>query len=215
MKSKTRPSRQGPPSIKVKSIPKRVLRFLTSAADVSQAPKDEVVEIAIMGRSNAGKSSFINALSSQKIAKVSQSPGKTRLLNFFSVGDVYRLVDMPGYGYASRGRDEIASWKAMIEAYLSVRENLRGLILIMDIRRDWQEEEEQLRTFAITADLPLMIVLNKADKVNKRESDKKMDQILKCAPGCVVFVTSAEKKIGVKAAEDYAYSEWVKESSAP
>ena len=119
-------------------------KFLKSAVNQEDYPPSDRPEVALVGRSNAGKSSLLNALAGSKIAKVSQEPGKTRLLNFFDYGKQYRFVDMPGYGYASRSGSEILSWQEMITKYSDVRENLHGVVLIMDSARDWQEEESNL-----------------------------------------------------------------------
>lgn len=105
-------------------------------------PESKMKEIAMAGRSNAGKSSLINIWANTKIAKVSQSPGKTRLLNFFNMNNSYIIVDMPGYGYASRGGDEVTAWRKMVENYLKQRPQLAGLVLVMDIARDWEDDEE-------------------------------------------------------------------------
>lgn len=95
--------------------------FLRSGVNGKDFPSPDMPEVALVGRSNAGKSSFLNALAKRKVARVSSAPGKTRLLNFFSAGDHYRLVDMPGYGFAARSANEIKSWQQMIERYLEER----------------------------------------------------------------------------------------------
>src|SRR4051812_11511852 len=124
------------------------LQFLKSATKLSEFPRDERPEIAMVGRSNAGKSSVINTLAGGRLAKVSSTPGKTRLLNFFEHKEGYRVVDMPGYGFAVRSGDEVFSWRKMIESYLLERENLMGLMLIMDIRREWTDDEQMLMDLA-------------------------------------------------------------------
>src|SRR6478752_7250400 len=110
----------------------KTIQFIKSAVLPKDYPIHKMAEVAIAGRSNAGKSSFINALTRDKVAKVSSTPGKTRLLNFFNMADSYVLVDMPGYGFASRSNSEVLEWHEMIETYLMSRENLVGLILVMD-----------------------------------------------------------------------------------
>ncbi len=123
--------------------------FLKSAVRLDQCPQEDRPEVAFLGRSNSGKSSLINALTGRKtLAKVSSTPGKTRILNFFDFGPHYRLVEMPGYGFASRGGDEQRSWQRMIEDYLGGRQSLVGLVLIMDIRREMTEDEEMLMRYA-------------------------------------------------------------------
>ena len=132
-------------------------------------PVSKLSEVAFAGRSNAGKSSLINVWANQKIAKVSQSPGKTRLLNFFSMGTSYIIVDMPGYGYASRGGDELKTWRKMVEGYLSQRPQLAGLVLVMDMARDWQDDEEILAQYVMKHDIPVLVALTKSDKFSKNE----------------------------------------------
>lgn len=186
------------------------VRYLLSAVDPKDYPKADRPEVAIAGRSNAGKSSLLNAMTGAKIAKVSQTPGKTRLLNFFDVGAVYRLVDMPGYGYASRSGDEIREWGKMIEMYLGLRGNLFGVILVMDIRREWDEHEEMLRQFCRRINLPMALVLTKADKCNQSELKKNTERLLGDAQIETVFVTSTLNKTGIRDVETFIFNEWGK-----
>ncbi len=182
------------------------IRFVTSAADLSGCPADEKLEIALLGRSNAGKSSFINALGgSGKLAQVSSTPGKTRLLNFFEVQKDYRLVDMPGYGWSARGGDEHMGFRTMIEAYLSSRANLIGLLLIMDIRRDWSKDEEELKAWLAPRKLPIVIVLTKADKMSRGESLQRIKAIKKTSGIEHVVAISSSKKEGLKEFEEVMF----------
>lgn len=112
------------------------VQYIKSAVFPQDYPQTKLVEIAFAGRSNAGKSSLINQISDSKIAHVSQTPGKTRLLSFFNVREKYILVDMPGYGFSKRAGDEQRTWEGMVETYIREREQLKGLILVMDIRRE-------------------------------------------------------------------------------
>jgi GTP-binding protein len=144
------------------------LSFLISAPDLGGCPKDGRPEVAIAGRSNAGKSSVLNRLSgSRHTAKVSKVPGRTRLLNFFSVREAGegRLVDLPGYGYARAGRREQNRWQAAVNEYLSRRDNLTALVLVMDIRHPLQAYDREIIDWASASALPLLILLNKADKL--------------------------------------------------
>lgn len=187
------------------------LEFLKSAVFPKDYPLHSKAEVAITGRSNAGKSSFINALcGSSKMAKVSSTPGKTRLLNFFTVNHKYVLVDMPGYGFASRSGDEMRDWQGMIEDYLRSRENLKGLLLVMDIRREWSEDEEMMKDWLDSRDLPMALVLTKADKLTKNEINKLLSKIKKDSGLPDIFVTSALKKSGQSEVEDFIYQRWVK-----
>lgn len=185
------------------------IQFIKSAVFPKDYPPVKKAEVAIAGRSNAGKSSFLNALGGGRLAKVSSTPGKTRLLNFFSVNNKYVLVDMPGYGFAARSGDEIREWQSMIEAYLAGRPSLAGLILIMDIRREWSEDEEMLKRFSAQADFPMAVVLTKADKMSKNQMTQAAHKIRKQSGLSQVFVTSTLKKFGHEEVEDYIYKQWV------
>jgi GTP-binding protein len=186
------------------------VKFLKSAVLPKDYPHTGLKEIAIAGRSNAGKSSFLNSLANSKVAKVSNTPGKTRLLNFFTRGDAYVIVDMPGYGFAARSGSEVREWHTMVENYLSIREELAGLVLVMDSRRDWSEDEELLKAYTETRGIPLAIILTKSDKLNKNEIQKALATIKKESGTSAVFMTSALKKTGQDEAEDYMYENWVK-----
>jgi GTP-binding protein len=187
------------------------IRFVTSAADLNGCPTDEKLEIALLGRSNAGKSSFINALGgSGKLAQVSSTPGKTRLLNFFEVQKDYRLVDMPGYGWSARGGEEHMGFRTMIEAYLSSRANLTGLLLIMDIRRDWSKDEEDLKEWLAPRRLPIIVVCTKADKMSRGESLQRVKKI-KAASGLEhVIPVSSSKREGFKEVEEMMFEILIK-----
>jgi GTP-binding protein len=184
------------------------LKFLTSAADLKGCPNDSVLEVALVGRSNAGKSSMLNGLADAKIAMVSSSPGKTRLLNFFDAPK-FRMVDMPGYGFASRSGDEQRSWQKMIEPYLTTRKNLRGLLLVMDIRRDWSDDEQNLLDWISPRELGAAIVLTKIDKLSRSEVIKRVNEIREQSGVEAVFATSALKKTGYAEIEDYVYKNWI------
>ena len=176
------------------------ITFVKSASKKNSYPQPLLPEIALAGRSNSGKSSFLNALSNHKIAKVSATPGKTQLLNFFELDKKYYLVDMPGYGYAKRSKKELLSWKKMIESYLSHRESLAGLILIMDIRRNWAVEEKELLDWLDSARLSrknIIIVLNKSDKVSKHIQKQQIKTIQVDSGVDDVFVISCRKKTGL------------------
>lgn len=148
----------------------RRIRFIKSALKPADFPLEGPPEIALVGRSNAGKSSFLNALAGgDKVAKVSATPGKTRLLNFFQAGHAYVLVDMPGYGWAARDMKEMRDWRKAIDAYLKGRNSLSGVCLIMDVRRDWQQEEGQIAKLAQSISRPMALVLNKCDSLSQGE----------------------------------------------
>lgn len=148
-------------------LPMSKIRFVKSATQLSQMPEDDVPEVAFAGRSNSGKSSLINCLAGSRIAKVSGTPGKTRLLNLFDHKLGYRLVDMPGYGFAARSGAEVKSWQKMIESTLMDRENLSAVLLVMDIRRSWSQDEQMLLDLARNQDNEFLLVLTKADKLSR------------------------------------------------
>ncbi|WP_444891679.1 ribosome biogenesis GTP-binding protein YihA/YsxC [Microbulbifer sp. DLAB2-AA] len=144
----------------------RSIRFLTSAPTLAQCPEDIGAEVAFAGRSNAGKSSAINALTSNnKLARTSKTPGRTQLINFFSLSEDQRLVDLPGYGYAKVARAMKDEWQRHLAEYLEQRTCLRGLVLLMDIRQPLKEFDLHMLTWAVEAGLPVHILLTKADKM--------------------------------------------------
>jgi GTP-binding protein len=143
-------------------------RFLISAAKLSQSPPDEGIEVAFAGRSNAGKSSAINTLCQQKsLARTSKTPGRTQLLNFFSLDEQRRLVDLPGYGYAKVAERIKNQWQAELAAYLEQRKSLRGVILLMDVRHPLKEFDLQMLEWGCQIGLPIHILLTKSDKLKR------------------------------------------------
>ena len=185
------------------------IEFIKSAKDPEQYPPANLPEIAMVGRSNAGKSSFINAWMKHRIAKVSQVPGKTRLLQFFNVSKKFNLVDMPGYGFTTRSRDEILDWNSMVERYFFHRQNLCGVILIMDIRRPWDTEDQTVAEWLAELDIPLMILLNKADKLSRSQIMAREKELIPREMKGHVFTVSALKKTGIAEVEDYIFREWI------
>ena len=183
------------------------VKFLKSGVVRSDYPFPYRPEVAIVGRSNAGKSSFINALVDQKIAKVSGTPGKTRLLNFFDLNDKVYMVDMPGYGFATGDRQEVGRWKGMVEDYLSERESLKGVLLIMDVRRDWSRDEEQLRNWFGASQIPWAIVLNKSDKIARSKVQAKRTEFAR-ALDVPVFGLSSSKKTGFDEVRTLLFKDW-------
>jgi GTP-binding protein len=146
----------------------RGAQYLTSAAKLAQCPPDTGWEVAFAGRSNAGKSSAINSLThNKKLAKTSKTPGRTQLLNFFELSESQRLVDLPGYGFAKVPLAVKREWTKQLENYLQKRQSLRGLILLMDVRRPMQPFDQQMLSWALEASMPVHILLTKADKLNR------------------------------------------------
>lgn len=150
-------------------------RFLLSAASPAQFPPDRGVEVAFAGRSNAGKSSAINALAQRRsLARTSKTPGRTRLLNFFELAPEFRIVDLPGYGYADVPESERRKWAPLIDALLE-RESLRALFLIVDARRGLGEGDEALIHWAGSAGRPAHVLLAKSDKLKRAEAVRAQD----------------------------------------
>lgn len=193
---------------------KRKVRFLKSAVFPKDYPEMTLPEIAIVGRSNAGKSSLVNAWAGgAAVAKVSQTPGKTRLINFFEVGENYRLVDLPGYGWAARDLKEMDQWSKMIEAYLGERESLAAVILVMDIRRDWSEDEIMLKTFLDRIGCEMVVVLTKLDKVKKSEAMQRLKIVTGQSKVRHMFMVSAIKNLGVDELEESVFNIFIKEEA--
>ncbi len=144
--------------------------FLKSAASVKQLPDDTGYEVAFAGRSNAGKSSALNCLTNNKqLARTSKTPGRTQLINLFTLDDEHRLVDLPGYGYAKVPLQVKKDWQKNLAQYLEVRESLKGLVLVMDIRHPLKDLDQMMIGWALDRELPIHILLTKADKLNKGE----------------------------------------------
>ena len=135
---------------------------------MSNAPADFGCEVAFAGRSNAGKSSAINALTGNtKLARTSRTPGRTQLINFFTVADQIRLVDLPGYGFAKVPLKVKQEWNKQLERYLQLRQSLKGLILLMDIRHPLKDYDRQMSEWAVKSEMPVHILLTKSDKLKR------------------------------------------------
>ena len=142
--------------------------FILGAAEPKQFPNDNLVEIAFAGRSNVGKSSAINAITNRrKLARTSKQPGRTQQINFFSMGDDARLVDLPGYGFAQVPLSVKKKWQETIHKYLADRTNLVVLVLLMDIRHPLTDLDRQMLEWASDSELPTQVLLTKADKFKK------------------------------------------------
>lgn len=140
--------------------------FLLSVANLHQLPSDEGVEVAIVGRSNAGKSSVLNQLTRNKsLARVSKTPGRTQHINLFTLDKKRRIADLPGYGYAKVPPEMKDHWKKVLDKYLRTRECLKGLILVMDIRHPLKEFDQLLLHWCDQSDVAVHILLNKSDKL--------------------------------------------------
>ena len=174
--------------------------YILSAAWKSQWPKESFPEMCLAGRSNVGKSSFINTMLSRNgLAKVSSTPGKTKTLNFFNVNDALYFVDVPGYGYASVSKKEQKKFGLMIEEYLEKRENLKRTFLLVDLRHKPSEDDILMYNFLKYYNLPVTIIATKADKIatTKREKHKKLIiDTLKLKEEDNIFLFSSETTLG-------------------
>lgn len=179
----------------------RKCTFVKSAAALDGCP-ESVREVAFAGRSNAGKSSALNYLTNQKIAKTSKTPGRTQLINFFTLGDEYHLVDLPGYGYAKVSRDTREKWQQFIADYLARREVLVGVIIVMDCRHPLQEIDSMMLDFCADANLAAHILLTKCDKLSRNQQMQTLHMLDKNIhnewPFASAQLFSSSKKIGVE-----------------
>ena len=176
--------------------------FLTSAPNLKSLPEDSGIEIAFAGRSNAGKSTALNALTNQKnLARTSKTPGRTQLINLFEVEPQCKLVDLPGYGYAAVPEQMKQQWQQALGEYLHKRECLAGIIVLMDIRHPLKDLDQQMIEWAVSADLPILLLLTKADKLSQSERSKQVkmvrEAILPFQGDIQVEAFSALKRTGI------------------
>jgi GTP-binding protein len=154
--------------------------FLKSAARVDQLPVDAGYEVAFAGRSNAGKSSALNCLTGIKnLARTSKTPGRTQLINLFNIDEERRLVDLPGYGYAKVALQIKMDWQKNLAHYLEVRQSLKGLIVLMDIRHPLKDLDAQMVDWALNRELPVHILLTKADKLSRSDVKNTLQKVSK------------------------------------
>ena len=177
-------------------------KFINSAPRLQDAPPDQGLEIAFAGRSNAGKSSAINTLVRQTaLARVSKTPGRTQLLNFFQIDDKRKLVDLPGYGYAKVPEAIKKDWGKMMETYLSQRQALAGIVLVMDIRHPLTDFDWQMIEWCQHGNLRIHIILTKADKLKFGAAKNTLLQVQKelshLEIGVSLQLFSALKKTGI------------------
>lgn len=174
--------------------------FVTSAVKRNQYPVDDRVEIAFVGRSNVGKSSLINSLTNRKkLAKVSQTPGKTRLVNFFLINDDFYLVDLPGYGYAKVSKQEKDSWGKTVETYLNGREQLKRVVLLVDSRHKPTNDDITMHEWIKHFGYDVMIVATKSDKLTRndlKKSEKLIKETLKLSGNDNLYFFSSLNKDG-------------------
>ena len=187
-------------------------KYEISNADVRKCPDTDVPEYAFIGRSNVGKSSLINMLTRSRLAKTSQTPGKTLLINHFSINNgTWYLVDLPGYGYAARGKEQREQFRKMIEAYVLERPQMALLFVLIDIRHEPQKIDLEFLTWLGENEVPFAIVFTKADKIGPNAAKKNVDDYCKVLMRQweelpPVFVTSSEKSLGREDILDYISS---------
>jgi len=179
-------------------------RFVTSANAPGQFMPDTGAEVAVAGRSNAGKSSAINVIVNRRqFARISKTPGRTRLVNFFELKEDERLVDLPGYGYAKVAESMQDHWENLLQIYFETRKSLQGLFLIVDIRRQLKDYDRQMLTFAETVKLPTHVLLTKSDKLKRGQAATALLQVRKeLGDRATVQLFSALKKSGADEARE-------------
>ncbi len=160
-------------------------KFQMSAPDISHLQQDDGIEVAFAGRSNAGKSSALNTLTRQKnLARTSKTPGRTQMINVFELDEHRRLVDLPGYGFAQVPLAMKKKWQKSLGEYLQKRENLRGLVVLMDIRHPFKDLDQELIYWAVSANLPVLALLTKSDKL---KAGKRKAQLLMAREAALAF----------------------------
>ena len=180
------------------------VEFVTSAANLKACPDDSLAEVAFAGRSNAGKSSAINTITGHnRLARISKTPGRTQLINFFALSEGRHLVDLPGYGFAKVPLKVKNKWQRELEQYLRQREVLVGLILLSDIRHPLKEFDRMMIDWAVQSDLPLHILLTKSDKLKRGAAQNTLLAVQKevaALDNVTLQLFSSLKNVGVEEA---------------
>ena len=170
-------------------------KFIISAEKLSQCPEFNLCEFPLLGRSNVGKSSFINALANNnKIAKTSNTPGKTRLINFFNFSEKFTIADLPGYGYAKVSKEAQAKWQKYLEEYLLNRPQIKSLIQFIDARHEIQKNDYQMREWVLAHNLPIFTVVTKIDHVPKSKVQNVINVVRKEFDGVVLPFSAVDKR---------------------
>lgn len=174
-------------------------KFLISAEKLSQCPPYTLPEFPLLGRSNVGKSSFINGLANQKkLAKTSNTPGKTRLINFFQFDDKFMIADLPGYGYAKVSKEAQNRWQKYLEEYLLKREQITSLVQLVDGRHDIQKNDFQMREWVEAYNLPIFTVVTKMDYVPKSKALNVIKNVEKQFGGVVLPFSAVDNRYNEK-----------------
>jgi GTP-binding protein len=189
--------------------PFRIARYVLSAHELKQLPKDRGIEVAIAGRSNAGKSSAINAFTDQKsLARTSKTPGRTQQIVIFELDEDRRIADLPGYGYAKVPAKLKAHWRTVMQRYFQIRECLRGVVLVMDIRHPMREFDQKMLSWCDSAGIPCHILLTKADKLKRGPAQSTLLKVRRDLPASAsIQIFSSSKKTGLDELVD-KLSEW-------
>ena len=179
-------------------------KFIISAEKLSQCPDFQFPEFPLLGRSNVGKSSFINMLANnKKIAKTSNTPGKTRLINFFNFADKFMIADLPGYGYAKVSKEAQAKWQVYLEEYLLNRKQIKSLIQFIDARHEIQKNDFQMREWIIAYDLPIITIVTKMDYVPKNKTLNVLKAVEKEFGGLVLPFSAVDNRYNEKIIETF------------
>ena len=180
------------------------IKFIKSANQVSQFPEDSGNEIAFVGRSNAGKSTVLNAIFNRKnIAKTSKTPGRTQLVNFFKLNDDFCIVDLPGYGFANVSREKRKQWDWLISNYFKTRAALTGVFLVVDGRRGITDLDRVFIDFYLPLEKSLHVLINKSDKLNKSEQTLVLEQFESyLGEVATIRLFSGTKKMGIEIAQN-------------
>lgn len=174
-------------------------KFLISAEKLSQCPEYTLPEFPLLGRSNVGKSSFINGLANhKKLAKTSNTPGKTRLINFFDFSNKFMLADLPGYGYAKVSKEAQNRWQKYLEEYLLERKQITSLIQLVDGRHDIQKNDFQMREWVMAYDLPIFTIITKMDYVPKSKTLNIIKNVEKQFGGVVLPFSAIDNRYNEK-----------------
>ena len=178
--------------------------FEKSISELNQSPKDVGSEVAFVGRSNAGKSTAINSITNRNsLAKTSKTPGRTQLINFFKVNENKRFVDLPGYGFAKASKEKQKSWNRLVTNYIKYRQSLKGVVLIIDIRRGFGEMDLMFLDFYLPLNKRLHILLTKADKLSKQKQSLILNEAREVYGSiATIQIFSGTKKIGISEAQD-------------
>ena len=178
--------------------------FEKSISELNQSPEDIGSEVAFVGRSNAGKSTAINSITNRNsLAKTSKTPGRTQLINFFKINDNTRFVDLPGYGFAKASKEKQKSWNRLVTDYIKYRQSLKGVVLIIDIRRGFGEMDLMFLDFYLPLNKQLHILLTKADKLSKQKQSLMLNEAIgNYGSIATIQIFSGTKKIGISEAQD-------------